>query len=372
MQRTPVANKDDALDIIEHVNEDHSKELKAIVQASSLGREVTRAELVELYEEGALVGIYESDGSESEKLFVPFQIKGTLEEKLFHLAYAYSDPEQSQKDTKRFLTVTDSLSLTSNFTRITVRSEKPFPSNWAGLCFSVHLKVLEKTFEEPRESTWRERLFARAYQSISLTLMRFLPVSMRRSMVKNSRKGLRAYTLRKQWQEQRDGETQFFGALDIFTHGSSPGSVWTNQLKAGDIVFTSGDHPDKHPALAEGRNVIFCDETAYPAAAGILENWQNPISPTLIIVSQQASEQDYFEDVALPTDTEVHRIVCHYKYQGEMVIGVLKTLEHVDTVWGAMEMITAKQVRHFLRNTHKLKGTNNLVKPYWRSDQEKA
>jgi NADPH-dependent ferric siderophore reductase len=369
MKRTKVTNIDDALDVIEHVNEDHTNELKAIILCLFPNRVVEHAKLVELFEEGALVGVYRGQSSERDDIFVPFEIEGTISEKLFHLAYAYSDPDQAQKEIKRFLTVTDIDSLTDNFTRITFRNERPFTEQWPGLCFSVHLKILKQLTSQKARSGWFSDFSASVYKSVSLLLMKLLPIRMRRNMIEKSRKDVRAYTLRDCWEQSINGDTQFFGTLDVFTHGTSPGSRWANSLQVGDTLFTSGDHLDKHPALAQDNCVIFCDETAYPAAAGLLEQWQNDIPPTLIILSQQQTEQGYFNTVDLPKDTKVITIVCAYEQQADKVIDVLNNLSHFDTVWGAMEMNSAKQVRHHLRNNFKLKGQNNLVKPYWRSDK---
>ena len=371
MQRTKVANYDDALDIIEHVNEDHTSELKAIVASKFPERDVERVALLDVFEEGILMGIFASGQTHSDELFVPFEIKGTLQERIFYLAYAYSDPNTSLKETRRFLTVTDTSELTDNFTRITLRTDLAFPQEWAGLCFSTHLKVFAQAEKEQKKPAKLALLLSRLGARCSLFLMKVLPVKMRRSMVKKSRKDIRPYTLRNTWQEDIDGKTQYFGIFDVFTHGSSQGSVWANSLKQGDIIYTSGDHIDNHPALAQGKNVIFCDETAFPAAAGLLEQWENPLPPTLIVVSQRQSEQAYFDDVKLPQNTKILRIVYDFMAQGDKVIDQLKSIEGFDTVWGAMESSSAKKVRDYLRNTYKLKGPNNLVKPYWVVQDEK-
>ena len=370
MQRTQIANVDDALDVIEHVNQDHAGELKAIIMSLYPDCKIERAELVELFEEGALIRRYQFADTQTEDIFVPFEIKGTLEEKLFQLAYAHSPTEANAKDQFRFLTVTNTEVFTDKFVRLTIRSKRPFPSIWPGLCFSVHLTVLESRSESKIKANWLSKISADYYKRLSVFLLRVLPVSLRRKMIANTRKDVRAYTLRSSWQELHNGETIYCGYIDVFTHGRSKGSVWARKLKPGQVIYTSGDHPDKHAALVKGNNVIFCDETAFPAVAGILEQWQNPQAPTLIIISQTAKQQIYFEHVDIPQDTRIHRIICETNQQADRVIEILKAQKQFDSVWGAMEMKMAKQVRHFLRNQHMLRGENNLVKAYWRCDTE--
>ncbi|MFD2178900.1 siderophore-interacting protein [Veronia pacifica] len=370
MQRTQVANYDHAIDIIEHVNEDHGRELNAIAKAKYPQRTFKSVILEDIFEEGVLLFVEDANSARREELFVPFTIKGTLEERVFYLAYLFADPDVVQKEVKRFLTVTDKKSLTQNFTRITVRTELPFPEQWAGLCFSTHLKTLtHQTPEQSPLTKYGQHVNRLILRKLSWSL-KLIPVKIRRSVVANTQKNVRAYTLRNTWSAEHDGKTHYFGILDIFTHGMSKGSVWADSLKVGDILYTSGDHADNHPALIEGNNVLFCDETAYPAAAGLLQQWTNPMAPTLIIVSHCQAEQAYFDDVILPEGTKVIRITCSFQDQGDNVIKALTGLSHFDTVWGAMESTSAKQVRHFLRNTYKLKGRNNLVKPYWLFEQK--
>ncbi|MGB0844611.1 MAG: fumarylacetoacetate hydrolase family protein, partial [Alphaproteobacteria bacterium] len=42
------------------------------------------------------------------------------------------------------------------------------------------------------------------------------------------------------------------------------------ELKAGDVIMSRSESPDKHPHLKSGQALLIADETAYPALVGIL------------------------------------------------------------------------------------------------------
>ena len=101
--------------------------------------------------------------------------------------------------------------------------------------------------------------------------MKHLSTQKRQKLIESMNKDVRLYTLRKAFADSSNHEDLHFGYIDIFTHGSSPGSQWVQQLSAGALISSRTETDDKHEHLHEGQAVLIADETAFPALAGILD-----------------------------------------------------------------------------------------------------
>ncbi|MDO4723182.1 MAG: DUF2470 domain-containing protein, partial [Comamonadaceae bacterium] len=82
--RTPLADQDHKLDILEHVNQDHPEEVLAIAQAYGPA-DARSARLEDIFEEGCLLSAELAEGA-ARSVFVPFALKGDLEENVLYLA----------------------------------------------------------------------------------------------------------------------------------------------------------------------------------------------------------------------------------------------------------------------------------------------
>lgn len=80
MTRTQIANIDEKLDIIDHLNQDHSDELLVIANYYSQNSNYTKARIADIFEEGVIIDLFHTDHEQSQ-LYIPFKIKGSLEEK---------------------------------------------------------------------------------------------------------------------------------------------------------------------------------------------------------------------------------------------------------------------------------------------------
>lgn len=398
--RTPIQERDKKLDILDHVNQDHSQELLAIAQSFSPHISVEQASLLDLFQEGLLLSVKTPTETTQEEIFVPFELQGELEEQILYLAYRALNQQGRELNghRKRFFQVIAKQNLTPNLIRLTIQSHSPLPEYYPGYAYGLILKVLEQRSTNHSSSS-TNRWFKNRFERAMLWIMKQLSSKNRQKLLQNMNKDIRLYTLRSAWKSSENAEFIDQGHIDIFTHCDSPGSQWASNIKINDIIISRTETDDKHEHLSQGQTVLIADETAYAAVAGILDFWRNPKPPYLIILSAAEPEQTYFNDsfpehtennsyssnssssskkpsniaasfrsnpMELPKGVTLIRITCSPKQQGERVINALQGIPSIDGVWGAFENESAKQVRHYLRNQRGLKGKTNHIKGYWR------
>lgn len=364
---TPIMDIDQKIDILDHVNQDHTEELLAIARTSQPKSEIQSAKILDIFEEGMKILIKSNQQDTEQEAFVPFEIEGGLEDKILYQAYAAI--AQQGKDFsgagKHFFEVTDKQKVTPNMIRISVKSNTPLPEYYPGYAFAFLLKIIQKkpnlNTQTNQNKHWFKNIFDRAF----IKVMKHLSSKNRQKLLQKANKDIRLYTLRKSWRSSEDAAFPDMGYIDIFTHDNTPGSQWASELKAGDVIMSRSESPDKHPHLKSGQALLIADETAYPALVGILETWNNPLPPHVIILSAKSAEQDYIEDALLPEGSQVHRLVCDANKQADEILPILAKLETVDVAWAAFESESAKKVRRYLRNDRNIIGRDNHTKAYW-------
>lgn len=381
---TLAKDTDAKLDIIEHINQDHTAELMSIVHYYYPNIEMTEAFIKDISNEGMLVIVQSL--TKTRELYVEFKLEGDIEEQILYLAYMVKvkQGKDLNSNKKQYFEVIGKERLTQNMIRLILQSQTPLPSNYAGYTYGMLLKVLNKVPERPisdSTSSIAIKLAKKYGNQALLWFLKHLSSKQRYQIVETMNKDVRLYTLRKACSSI---ESDYInkGYMDIFTHDSSPGSLWTASLNIGDVIFSRNESEDKHEHLSTGQCVLIADETAYPALAGILECWDNTKLPHIIILSQKQSEQAYFLEDSdnqhaiehttnyLPKDAQIHRIICNYSEQGSKVIEILKGIDTIDATWGALENSSAKAVRYYLRNERNLSGKQNRIKGYWRADKD--
>ena len=436
-QYTPITNQDEKLDIIEHIHQDHPKELLVIAKNYypdyfSSGQ-CNHAQIVDIYQEGVLLKLskqVQTDNADAnianqaeqtkneQDVFIEFELEGDLEEQILYLAYVSmikQGDEFGAGKKKQFFTVVGKQQLSKNMIRLTIKSDTPLPTDYAGYAYGFVLKTLgrKNNYSQQDSQSSDNKLLALAklkglsklkenlpnltnlptppdwltqkFNMGLLQLMKRLSSENRQRLFATLNKDIRIYTLRSAFKSSADSQFLDMGYIDVFVHGGSAGSRWVDGLQLNDIISSRNQSPDRHEHLAKGQAVLVADETAYPALAGILETWQNPTPPHLIVVSSEEEEQSYFVENSLAENSPVnaigrnlpenlkniniHRIICPNTEQGKQVIEVLKSIDDIEVSWGALENSSAKQVRHYLRNERKLTGKNNRIKGYWRLDK---
>lgn len=364
---TPLQDLDHKIDIIDHVNQDHPEELFAIAQHHcQQGEEIYSAKILDIFKEGIQVNVTFSDNTDAKDMFIPFAIEGDLEENILYLAYAavIKQGRDFSGTGKRFFEVISKQKITPNIIRLTVKCTTPLPEYYPGYAHAFVLKSLtkrpNKDIRNINKKHWSKNLFDRIF----IWLLKNLSSKNRQKLFSNSNKDIRLYTLRKSW--KGDNSTWIdHGYVDIFTHGDTAGSQWANKLEVGNIILSRSESKDKHPHLTSAHALLVADETAYPALAGILEYWQNPLPPHIILISAAEDEQAYFSDEMIPHGCQLDRVVCSAEQQADKVLSILRQIEKVDVVWAALESESAKKIRHYLRNERQVIGKNNHTKAYW-------
>lgn len=370
---TPIQDIDKKIDIIDHVNQDHTEELLAIAKSyqsqikTPPQGEILSVNVLDIFQEGMQIAIVLTGDTTEISIFVPFDIEGELEDKILY--QAYSSIVQQGRDfsggRKRIFSVIDKQNITKHMVRLTVESKTPLPEYYPGYAYVFLLKALKKRPDHSKTSSdkmhWSKRFFDRTF----IALMKYLPSKNRQKLLQLANKDARIYTLRKSWKSQANNDFINQGYIDIFTHGETAGSRWANGLTVGDIIISRSEAKDKHPHLLSGQALLIADETAYPAMAGILEHWKNPLPPYIIVISESENEQCYFEENHLLGVSQTHRVICSPENQGSRVLEIIKKIADIDVVWAAFESESAKVVRHYLRNNRKIIGKNNHTKAYW-------
>jgi NADPH-dependent ferric siderophore reductase len=370
---TPIQDIDQKIDIIDHVNQDHTEELLAIAKShlsqtkSPHETNIRSASVLDIFQEGIDISVHLKTTPQNTKIFVPFEIEGELEDKILYQAYA-SIIQQGRDFSgvgKRFFKIIDKQKITTNIVRLTIESTTELPAYYPGYAYAFLLKTLKKrplpATPESNKKHWSKKLFDRVF----ISLMKYLSSKNRQKLLQSANKDVRLYTLRKSWKKNKNDRFHNQGYIDIFTHGETLGSQWANELNTDDIIMSRSEAKDKHPHLSNGQALLIADETAYPAMAGILEHWQNPLPPHIIIISESEDEQCYFEDKDQLAAGQIHRIICPPENQATEILAIVKQITDIDVVWAAFESESAKAVRHYLRNHRKIAGKNNHTKAYW-------
>lgn len=363
MMKTPIADNDKKLDIIDHLNQDHSDELLIVANYYGQNSNYSEARISDIFEEGMVIDACHIDRGNLQ-FYVPFTITGSIEEKILYLAY-YALTKQGEKfkgNKRQFFTVGQKSMPSKNIMRIFINGVNPFPEYYAAYSYGFVLKRIDRP-QKILSNNMKKGFFMRVFDRVFIWLLRILSSKNRMKLIEQMNSDIRLYTLRLSAQDISGQYVQ--GAIDVYLHGDSPGGAWIKQLKEGDIIFSRASIKDKHPHLRHGKNVLIGDETAYPALAGILELWSNPEPPIILILMNDPEEKDYFKDLAMPKDTEQHYLIYAEKKQSDLVIDTLKQLGSLDGAWGGLERSEAQKVRHYIRNVLSIDGTKNHIKGYW-------
>lgn len=288
--RTPIEDVNHKIDIIEHIHQDHVQELIALTQDYVGSAQITSATIKDIYQEGVLVEVMEAEQSPKE-VFVPFQLEGDLEEQILYLAYSamVKQGRSLGQNNHQFFEVIGKKNVTKNLLRLELKSDTSFPENKPALAYGFSLKTLEKVPEKsnkPSDEAKQSKINT-FLNYFFLWLMKRLSSKNRQKLLGSMNKGTRYYTLLKVWRSSEQAELPDRGYVDIYLHGSTPGSDWARKLKAGDVIRSQNEVGDKHDNLHQGQAVLIADETSYPALAGILDKWQNSQAPHIFILSSQ-------------------------------------------------------------------------------------
>lgn len=364
MNKTPILDHDEKLDIMEHLNQDHMEELLVVASYYGTQTDYTKVKVTDIFEEGVLLETVNQHEQQNQE-YVPFSIQGSLEEKVLYLAYyaLTKKGEYLENSRRKFFEVGKKSMPSKNIMRIDIKSLNELPKYYAGYAYGIVLKNINSP-EQRDPYKAKKGFFMKIFDHLFLWLLRRLSSKNRMKLVKKMNRDIRLYTLR--FSRIEPSQHHYLqGAIDIYLHGDSPGGSWVRGLKEGDIIFSRTESKDRHQHLQQGKNILIADETAFPALAGILELWRNPVAPIVLVLMADSADKFYFKDVQMPEGTEVHYLQYEAGKQAKPVVDILKQIQTLDGAWGALERDAAKEIRHYVRNTLSVEGGRNHIKGYW-------
>lgn len=372
--KTPLAIADKAI-FIHHLNEEHQDELAMFINAftsASVG-EYDIVSITELYPDGLLLDVMtmnryqnnsnalkdssSTDDSLAENIssinhqyfinfFVPISDAETLHEQ--YIALLQSSATKLGKRTiklhEQHFSVIDGYYVSPNMYRLVVTAPDNIPLNHPGYAYLFELN-----------------------SDILSTLNKDKPLQ-------------RYYTLRKAWRDPISSSVQAW--IDVYIHGDTPGSNWARSLSCGMPIKTVRDYPEKIEHLFEGQCLLICDETSLPTIANLLENWQNPLPPLVIAITEDPKDISYLHTLNLCQhlghdehflqDNLLHIIKTPTTEIPEQIISLLHarltTLPlKIGKVWGALEAANIKSLRQQLKATLELSRQDMVIKVYWRA-----
>ncbi|MGE6360454.1 siderophore-interacting protein [Psychrobacter glacincola] len=251
------------------------------------------------------------------------------------------------KQQERYFTVIDGYYASPNMFRLVVAAPADTPLNYAGYAYLFEMNT---------------------------------DVSISHNSAAASEKLQRYYTLRKAWQ---DAETQQIqGWVDIYIHGDTSGGNWARAVQAGTQLKSVHDYPERIAHLNDGQCLLLCDETSMPTVANLLENWQNPIAPIVIVMTNDGAELSYLQELELSQtlaeinsfkqDNIVHILNTPSIDLPDAIVSAIDTrLEDgsilIEKVWGALSAADAKILRRQLKTKFDLSRQDMVMKVYWRT-----
>ena len=144
----------------------------------------------------------------------------------------------------------------------------------------------------------------------------------------------RYYTLRQVTQTTSNAQVW----IDVYVHGDNLGSRWATSRKLGDTITTQREFAEHVHHLHDGKALLIADETSLPTVARLLEQWQNPIPPVVMVMTHNATEQAYLSH---STSATPYRLIQINHYDSHDIQGHIQQLldEQMtfDSVWGGLQ-----------------------------------
>ncbi|MEL7279283.1 MAG: siderophore-interacting protein [Pseudomonadota bacterium] len=360
----------DTIDVLEHVNEDHAEEVLSIAQVF-VQPDAIRAQVLDVTDDRVVLDVETPTGRQT--YAHPFTMTGEAEDKVLFLAYqAMVKQRKLPPGTKtRYFRFVERHRLSQNMLRLVFATDRTLPVNEPGYAFLFSLQILRPVPKEDVEYAEMPMAMRLWFRGLLIVMKRLRPET-RRKLLSSMYKKSKYYTLRASFSEQAHNGLRYLGWVDVFTHGTSPGSLWAESLTPGDMVKTTAETAEKTDHIHTGRVLLVADETAMPALASVLEEWRNPTAPTLLLISRDDAEQAYIDASLFPAGSSVYRVIGAPDERQETLSGLLPRFEQFEAAWGASENAEAKLIRGFLRTQQSLPPDKNRVRGYWKIEDFKS
>ncbi|WP_201614173.1 siderophore-interacting protein [Psychrobacter sp. JCM 18902] len=367
--KTPLDMADKA-QFMSHVNEEHQDELAMFINAftTTAVSEHEIASIAEPYTDGILMDVTTAHHDDdtltnssklSRQYFIDFTVpisdSMTLQEQYITLLQTSANKlgKRTIKLQEQRFTVINGYYASPNMYRLLVTAPDSTPLSHPGYAYLFELDA--------------DGLSATKHQS--------------KDHSRDSDKPLqRYYTLRKAWRDSSSSSVQAW--IDVYIHGDTAGGSWARALNCGSQIKTVREYPEKIEHLSTGQCLLICDETSLPTVANLLENWQNPLPPLVIAITNDPEDISYLHTLTLSNQLrhEAHFLqdnVCQLVNAPttditEQIMTLLNTQfarlpVKIDKVWGALEAADIKSLRQQLKTNLGLSRQDMVIKVYWRA-----
>ncbi|MGP5372051.1 SIP domain-containing protein [Psychrobacter alimentarius] len=361
---------------IDHVNEEHQDELAMFINIFTKAsiRENSVPSIVELYSDGMLLALTSIDNNQTdpenaphptEQYFVHFTSPvvdaASLQEQYITLLQRAATKlgKRTIKLRDQFFTVMDGYYASPNMYRLLVTAPDNTPLNQPGYAYLLDLNAsfTASKLDSGERSVSNDSDNTDEFQGV-----------------------YRYYSLRKAWQDADSSSVHAW--IDIYMHGDTSGGNWAKSLDTGMKIKSVREYPEKLEHLIDGQCLLICDETSLPTVANLLENWQNPLSPLVIAITNDSKDINYLHDITLSEhlskeerfrqDNLLHIINTPATALTEQIMTTLNsrlttTPIKIDKVWGALEAANIKSLRPQLKSVLGLSRQDMTIQVYWRA-----
>lgn len=355
---------------IDHVNEEHQDELAMFINIFTKAsiREDSVPSIVELYSDGMLLALTSIDNNQTdptEQYFVHFTSPvvdaASLQEQYITLLQRAATKlgKRTIKLRDQFFTVMDGYYASPNMYRLLVTAPDNTPLNQPGYAYLLDLNAsfAASKLDSGERSVSNNGDNTDEFQGV-----------------------YRYYSLRKAWQDADSSSVHAW--IDVYMHGDTSGGNWAKSLDTGMKIKSVREYPEKLEHLTDGQCLLICDETSLPTVANLLENWQNPLSPLVIAITNDSKDINYLHDITLSErlskderfrhDNLLHIINTPATALTEQIMTTLNsrlttTPIKIDKVWGALEAANIKSLRPQLKSVLGLSRQDMTIQVYWRA-----
>lgn len=361
---------------IDHVNEEHQDELAMFINIFTKAsiREDSVPSIVELYSDGMLLALTSIDNNQTdpenaphptEQYFVHFTSPvvdaASLQEQYITLLQRAATKlgKRTIKLRDQFFTVMDGYYASPNMYRLLVTAPDNTPLNQPGYAYLLDLNAsfAASKLDSGERSVSNDSDNTDEFQGV-----------------------YRYYSLRKAWQDADSSSIHAW--IDVYIHGDTSGGNWAKSLDTGMKIKSVREYPEKLEHLTDGQCLLICDETSLPTVANLLENWQNPLSPLVIAITNDSKDINYLHDITLSErlskderfrqDNLLHIINTPATALTEQIMTTLNsrlttTPNKIDKVWGALEAANIKSLRPQLKSVLGLSRQDMTIQVYWRA-----
>ena len=374
INKTPLVVADKDL-FVDHINDEHQDELIMFINIFTKAsiREDAVPSIAEIYSDGMLLaltpinndqGNTENTAYPIEQHFInfmsPVDDATSLNEQYITLLQRAATKlgKRTIKLRNQFFTVIDGYYASPNMYRLLITAPDNTPLNQPGYAYLLDLNAsfVDSKLASAEQNDADDHKSTDEFQGV-----------------------YRYYSLRKAWQDADSASVHAW--IDVYIHGDTPGGNWARSLGTGAQIKSVREYPEKLDHLTDGQCLLICDETSLPTVANLLENWQNPLSPLVIAITNDPKDISYLHDITLSKQLRhdgdfkqenlLHIVNVPTTSLTEQIITTLNTRLtttpiKIDKVWGALEAADIKSLRPQLKSVLGLSRQDMTIQVYWR------